>query len=79
MSATANINAAAIVVIDYTNWRGERSTRRIVPIGLDFDCNEWHPARQWLLHAFDMEKEDYRFFAMTGVHSWQGPTPEPQQ
>ncbi len=31
------------VIIDYTNWRGERSVRRIFPLGISFENNEWHP------------------------------------
>jgi predicted DNA-binding transcriptional regulator YafY len=60
-----------IVTIDYTNWRGERSLRRIVPLALAFDSNEWHPKSQWLLLAADIEKNgEVRTFAMANIHSW---------
>lgn len=58
------------VTIDYTNWRGERSKRRIVPWKMMWGSNEWYPEYQWLLRAYDVEKKETREFAMTGVHSW---------
>ena len=59
-----------IVEIDYTNWRGERSKRRIVPMRLTWENNEWHPETQWLLEALDVEKKEMRTFAFTNIHSW---------
>jgi predicted DNA-binding transcriptional regulator YafY len=66
-----------LVKIDYTNWRGERSTRTIRPTRLAWSQgNQWHPEPQWLLLAWDIAKEDFRDFAMTGIHSWK---PAPAQ
>ena len=60
------------VVIDYSNWRGERSLGRIKPTGrIDFENNEWHPNTQWLLEATDLEKNEIRTFAMRNIHSWK--------
>lgn len=60
------------VVIDYTNWRGERRERTIEPIqrGIVLDSNQYHPERQWLLHAYD-EDGKVKTFAMSGIHSWR--------
>jgi len=58
------------VMIDYTNWRGERSLRRVRPLQIDFENNEWHPETQWLLLAIDVEKGEPRTFAMKNIHSW---------
>jgi len=60
-----------IVVIDYTNYRGERSWRRIEPLHLHFGSNEYHPEPQWLLDAMDVEKRALRSFAMKDVHAWK--------
>lgn len=60
------------VLIDYTNWRGERSKRRIRPLRLVFENNEWHTETQWLLEAVDLESGAERSFAMLGIHSWDG-------
>jgi hypothetical protein len=61
------------VIIDYTNWRGERRTRRITPMNVCFDVNEYHPKPQWLLHAHDVAKDELRVFALSGIHHWEGP------
>lgn len=59
------------VEIDYTNWRGERSMRRIKPLGLLFENNEWHTETQWLLEALDVDKRVVRTFALAQIHSWK--------
>ncbi len=60
------------VVIAYTNWRGERGLRRIVPVpgGISFGSNEWHTEPQWLMEAIDVEKGAVRTFAIKDIHSW---------
>jgi predicted DNA-binding transcriptional regulator YafY len=65
------MNPRKEVVIDYTNWRGERSKRRIRPHQIVFENNEWHPETQWLLEAADLEKGEMRTFALANIHSWQ--------
>jgi predicted DNA-binding transcriptional regulator YafY len=67
-------DAEQVVEIDYTNWRGERSKRRIVPMGLSWENNEWHPETQWMLDAIDVDKKVSRTFALASIHSW---TPAP--
>lgn len=59
------------VLIDYTNWRGERSTRRIRPLRIEFENSEWHPDTQWVLYAVDVEKSAERAFAIRDIHSWE--------
>lgn len=48
----------------YTNWRGETSERTIQPKYVWFGSTEWHPEPQWLLTAFDLEKNAHRDFAL---------------
>ena len=59
-------------VIDYTNWRGERRTRRIRPHMLVFKESQWHPGKQWIVEAWDLDAKlvDIKDFAMSGIHSW---------
>ena len=66
------------VVIDYTNFRGERSERRILPDRVWFGIAEWHPRAQWILDAWDLEKGALRSFTMADIHSWRpaGPAPD---
>jgi predicted DNA-binding transcriptional regulator YafY len=67
------IVAGKTVVIDYTNWRGDRREREIRPLssGLQFTKNQWHPDPQWLLQAVDVESGSVRTFAMRNIHSWR--------
>jgi predicted DNA-binding transcriptional regulator YafY len=65
------VNPREIVTIDYTNWKGERSTRRIHPLRIAFENNEWHHDTQWLLEAVDLTKGQVRTFAMGNIHSWE--------
>lgn len=47
----------------YKNYKGEISLRKFVPIEMRFDVfNEWHGDYVWILHAFDIEKNEYRDF-----------------
>lgn len=64
------------VEIDYTNWRGERRLRRIMPVlgSLRFAESEWHKPAQWVFDGFDLDLGDMtapRTFAMKDVHSWR--------
>lgn len=61
------------VVIDYTNYNGERARRAIEPARIVFGSTPWHPEPQWLLEAFDIVKNDHRSFALNQVHAWQPP------
>jgi predicted DNA-binding transcriptional regulator YafY len=58
------------VLIDYVNYRGERSERLVEPAQIYFGSNEWHPEPQWLMDAWDHQKQAYRTFAMKDIHSW---------
>lgn len=63
------------VLIDYTNWRGERRERHIVPVSLNFENSEWHPETQWILEAIDMDVGAVRNFALANIHSWRPALP----
>lgn len=60
------------VLIDYTNWKGERGIRRIQPRSIIWDSNEYHREEQWLLLAFDVDKQADRVFAMKDIHMMSG-------
>lgn len=57
------------VLIDYTNWRGERDWRTVEPVGIFFGSNEWHKEKQWLMYA----RVDgvVKTFALAMVHKWE--------
>ena len=56
----------------YKNYRGELSERVAIPIRIYHGATEWHPEPQWLLEAWDMEKDAVRAFAMSDM---QAPPP----
>lgn len=60
------------VLIDYTNYLGKRSIRLITPLKIEFTLTQYHPERQWILHATDRNKNEVRSFAMKDIHSWSG-------
>jgi len=58
------------VTIDYTNYRGERATRRIVPVRMDWGKNQYHTKPCWMITALDCDKDEIRTFAIKDIHSW---------
>jgi predicted DNA-binding transcriptional regulator YafY len=55
------------LVFMYRNWRGETALRRVRPIGISYGTSEWHPEPQWLLHAYDLDKEAERDFSFSNI------------
>jgi hypothetical protein len=58
------------VVLDYTNHRGERSIRTVMPLTIKFGPTEHHPEPQWILEAWDLEKAAHRSFPMKDIRSF---------
>ena len=63
------------VTLTYTNYRGETAQRAIIPKGVWFGWTDWHPEPQWLLTAFDVEKQADRDFALKDFGSTTQPAP----
>ena len=59
------------VKINYTNYRGETADRIIIPERIWQGSTEWHKEEQWLLDAFDIEKNAMRNFAIKDIQSWE--------
>ncbi len=60
-----------IVEVIYTNWKGVISVRHIIPKKIFFGSTEWHKEEQWLLNAFDVDKQADRAFALKDIKSWK--------
>ena len=58
------------VKILYTNWKGETKVRRIIPKEIVFKSTEWHGGEQWILVAFDVDKQAERNFACKDIKCW---------
>jgi predicted DNA-binding transcriptional regulator YafY len=48
----------------YRNWQGVVAERTARVICLVYGSTEWHPEPQWLLQAFDSERNAVRLFAL---------------
>ena len=58
------------VKILYTNWKGVTSYRNIIPKNLEFKSTEWHKDEQWILNAYDVDKQADRGFAVKDIKEW---------
>lgn len=56
----------------YKNWRGESAWRRVKPISIWYGSTEHHKESQWLLRAYDWDRNDFRDFAMSCISEWMG-------
>ncbi|MCM1507950.1 MAG: hypothetical protein NC177_12580 [Ruminococcus flavefaciens] len=60
-----------LVSFKYINYKGKLSIRRVRPIEIWFGSTNYHSENQWLLKAFDIDKNDYRNFAMKDIQEWR--------
>lgn len=58
------------IKILYTNWKGITSYRNIIPKSIEFKATEWHKKEQWILNAFDVDKQADRGFALKDIKEW---------
>lgn len=56
-----------VYVFSYKNHRGETRDRKVIPEAVWYGSTEWHPEPQWLLRAWDVEKNDWRDFALKNL------------
>lgn len=59
------------VKILYTNWEGETAYRNIIPKSIEFKSTQWHKQEQWILNAYDMDKQADRGFAINDIKEWK--------
>lgn len=58
------INEHSWIRFTYVNYKGETSTRNAIVKEVFFGSNKWHNEPQFLIKAWDLEKDDIRVFAM---------------
>jgi len=54
----------------YRNYKGDVSVRHVVPNAhrpLVWSSNKYHPQKQWLLRAYDVDKRAVRTFAVKDI------------
>lgn len=58
------------LVFLYRNHRNEVATRRVQPHRVYRGADEYHPEMQWLMTAFDLDRDAVRTFALRDVLAW---------
>jgi hypothetical protein len=51
----------------YTNWKGVLSKRQAIIKGFLFGANDYHPEYQFFIIGFDLDKLEYRHFAVKDI------------
>lgn len=67
------LGQTTVIEILYTNYRGETGRRKVIPSSLRYGSTEYHPEPQWLMDAFDIEKQAERTFALLDIQEWKRP------
>jgi hypothetical protein len=63
-------NSAHEIKMLYTNHRGETSIRHLIPERIWFGKTEFHPEEQWLLEAFDLDRQASRCYALKEIRAF---------
>jgi len=64
------MNMEHTVTFEYKNYKGEISKRYVLPMELWYGTTPYHTEAQWLLKAFDINKNDYRNFSLKEIRNW---------
>lgn len=59
-----NIRANIFIGFDYVNWKGEFGYREVKVDEILFGSTDYHKEEQWLMKAWDLNKQAERIFAM---------------
>lgn len=70
--ADGDIDREKAIRIVYKNYRGETARREIIPRRVWFGATNWHPEKQWLLDAIDVDRGAERSFALRDIQSYSG-------
>lgn len=55
----------------YTNWKGVLSKRKAIIKGFFFGASDYHPEYQFFVSAFDLDKLEYRLFAVKDISAME--------
>lgn len=58
---------AVVLRFLYRNYKGKYSDRIVTEPQIWFGHTEWHPEDCYLMHAFDIEKGEYRDFKVQDI------------
>lgn len=64
------INLGMETTFTYTNYKGEKRIRKIVPLRLYFGVAlPYYDTPQWLLEGYDLVKQGRRVFALNNINT----------
>ena len=55
------------LVFEYVNWEKKKAVRKVQPLEIWYGQTQWHPKKQWLLKALDLDKNEKRDFAIKDI------------
>jgi predicted DNA-binding transcriptional regulator YafY len=61
---TIEFTPGQTIRFSYRNWQGAVAERTARVISLTYGATKWHQEPQWLLQAYDLEKNAVRLFAL---------------
>lgn len=59
-----------VSLVDYTNYKGNRGLRLIIPQERFIGETEFHEGKQELLRCFDLDRVAERTYALCDIHDW---------
>lgn len=67
-----------VLYLDYTNWRGERSWRTVVPLDKppEFGPTPHHKGPVWTLRVYDLDRQAERSYVLEDIHQIKASLPE---
>lgn len=51
----------------YTNHEGKTAMRRVIPCSLRYGRSDHYPEDQWLVEAYDLDRKNWRTFALNNI------------
>ncbi len=54
----------------YENWRGELGLRKVQDPRWFYGESKYHKGQQWFIHAFDLDRQDFRDFAVLDIRTF---------
>lgn len=64
----------SLIKFRYVNWQGNTSDRAVEVRHIYYGFTEYHQTNQWLMEAWDFDKDAIRIFAMkdmTNIVKWE--------
>lgn len=65
--ADCDVSQFPVMTFYYKNWRGEKGYRRVVNPEIVYKETEYHKGLQFILKGFDLDKQDFREYAMADI------------